>query len=441
MKRVRILLYIVLILALGGCNLPGGSAAALPEVDRSAKLNTSTAAQFSAQVTATRQPTQTPSAESNPEGSNQPAAESAPAMHPFLVQSEVTIQEIHMLDALNGWGVGTQTDSSDHILFTEDGGQTWAERTPPEPAIVETLRATTHFADARLAWVLYAPENDPPPMHDPIIWYTRDGGHSWQASQPLPLTGQEGWFDPEDFVFIDERSGWLLVHIDAGMSHDYSHLFATHDGGQTWERIADPYGAGLQSLQNTGMAFADDQFGWVSKDNLGVMQGAFYEATFDGGLTWETQFLPAPDGLDWFTEISQCATSSPLFLQPEEIGLLIVRCYTLSQNDTTFGEASLTYIYATPDRGENWHYSQLASPVESLVFVTPELGWAFGRDYFTTTDGGLTWKALKSLNWDGQFSFVDAELGWAVARNEDRIALVSTSNGALTWQIIEPVMK
>jgi len=79
--------------------------------------------------------------------------------------------------------------------------------------------------------------------------------------------------------------------------------------------------------------------------------------------------------------------------------------------------------------------------VESLIFLDEQEGWAFGRDYYKTTDGGLSWVVVKTVNWDGQFSFVDSLNGWAVARNLDEIALVKTVDGGQTWQIIEPTIR
>jgi hypothetical protein len=55
-----------------------------------------------------------------------------------------------------------------------------------------------------------------------------------------------------------------------------------------------------------------------------------------------------------------------------------------------------------------------------------------------TTDSGQTWTYLKTVNWVGQFSFIDETHGWAVARSGDEIALVNTTDGGRTWDIIEP---
>ena len=63
---------------------------------------------------------------------------------------------------------------------------------------------------------------------------------------------------------------------------------------------------------------------------------------------------------------------------------------------------------------------------------------SFGLEVVT---GGISWVAVKNVNWDGQFSFIDSENGWAVARNLDDIALVYSTDGGQNWKIIEPTME
>lgn len=436
-----ILLVLVFVLVTGSCTLTQGEPA--PEIETQTVTPS-----FTAAPTETFAPSSTPTEEPAPTETIIPTASPEPFISPTslptggselpsLASSQpVTITQISMFDATDGWAIGNQAGSSDRILITEDGGQNWSERTPPEPAPAppaDVLVAWAYFASPQSAWAIFVPEG-PPPVDAPVVWRTQDGGNSWQSSTPLPITGDESWFQPESFTFIDENTGWLLVHVGAGMSHDYSDLFFTQDGGQNWERIIDPYGSGLQSLHNTGLAFADAQFGWVTKDNIGVMPGAFLEQTLDGGLTWENIFLPAPTEIDWINEASQCATSSPVFPEPG-VGIVLVNCQTFDQQQT------FSYTYRTTDQGNTWQSAQLASPAQSLIFIDAQNAYALGRDLYRSTDGGLSWVQFKSVNWIGQFSFVDAQTAWAVARNNGQIALVNTTDGGHNWQMLTPTIE
>jgi photosystem II stability/assembly factor-like uncharacterized protein len=59
---------------------------------------------------------------------------------------------------------------------------------------------------------------------------------------------------------------------------------------------------------------------------------------------------------------------------------------------------------------------------------------------YRSADGGRTWSHVKVVNWDGQFSFVDPQNGWAVARENNDVALVKTSDGGGTWVQIMPTI-
>ncbi|MBS1250600.1 MAG: Ycf48-like protein [Chloroflexi bacterium] len=446
-------IWTVLIFVLGGCNYPGDAPSPAGESPVAVTDESSPAVDLSPQPAVTGELLPTPTWTQPPEEESAPAGEAtvsaptaspspdsgtAPHLRPLTSGDEVILSRIAMIDHSTGWGIGHQSQSDDHILYTRDGGQTWSDVTPPEPSPQQgepRKVAWGYFADAQNAWVIYAYAEWRVVPPSPRVWATNDGGLSWQASGELDLTGQEEFFRPEGFSFPDLEHGWLLIHIGGGMHHDYSLLFRTSDGGGTWERLVDPFKTSLQSLGNTGLAFADEKVGWVTKDNMGVMFGAFWEHSEDGGRNWESSFLPAPPELDWMEEPNACRTED-LHFTSAHTAALIVNCRTFEEEE----ERSLTYIYVTGDRGQNWQYAKLPSPVDELDFIDYQTGWATGRDIYTTTDGGLSWVKIKTVNWDGQFSFVDSQTGWAVASNEEDAVLVKTENGGRTWALLEPVI-
>ncbi len=108
--------------------------------------------------------------------------------------------------------------------------------------------ATGFFQDAHTAWVTYAIGGGTPVPTQPVVWHTTDGGATWTASQPLDVTGLAEIYVPSELQFVAGQTGWLLVHVGAGMNHDYVALYRSTDGGATWTRILDPYNdGGIQS--------------------------------------------------------------------------------------------------------------------------------------------------------------------------------------------------
>jgi photosystem II stability/assembly factor-like uncharacterized protein len=347
---------------------------------------------------------------------------------------EVTITKIRMMTTSIGWAIGHQGTSHDHILFTQDGGRTWLDRTPPTTILQDgdqTIQAEGFFLNENHAWVKYSIQAPPPPLAPQFVWRTADGGNSWQASQPLPLTGMEMYFTPTVLTFIGADRGWLLVNVDAGMNHEYSSLYMTKDGGASWDRILDPTGTGLQIASNTDMLFANENIGWATKDAPVVAKGPFIEKTTDGGYSWNTLFLPSPENLDFEDPNLFCKTYSPAFTS-KQTRLLLLSCKDPEKEET------YQYVYATSDEGENWRYSELPSPVFELDFIDYQTGYALGKDIYKTKDGGEDWEKIKTVYWEGQFSFVDEENGWAVARKEGQIGFVYTQDGAQVFQLLNP---
>ena len=338
---------------------------------------------------------------------------------------------------------------------TQDGGKSWTDITPPHAFDVigkDGKSAIGYFTNAGSAWVFfYNKDMTPPTGTSAVIWSTTDGGKTWVSSQSLDLTNlQMAYFKPSDLYFTDVQNGWTMIHLDAGMMHDYVTIFATSDGGKTWKEVVDPAGTGqqslLQSCYKSGLTFVDAKTGWVAADCGGVEAGVYFYKTVDGGLTWTNQSLPAPAATpNVFTDQNNaCGAFPPQFVSATE-GFMSVKCNFTSNNTTT------SWPYATHDGGATWNVlPTLPSPLGSLFFFDSQTGWFLGAtttDPSTaehamaqTTDGGKTWKQLLLPTWSGQMDFVSAQVGWVVASDGTNLALVQTTNGGKTWLDLKPVI-
>jgi len=344
-----------------------------------------------------------------------------------------------MVDATTGWGIGGLTSSAgDHVLFTNDGGNTWKDVTPPQlvPADNSQQSATGYFQDDQNAWVIYGFDAGFPVPAQAVIWHTSDGGSSWTPSQPLDVSGLNELFVPTDLQFVAGLDGWVLVHVGVGMSHDYVVLYRSSDGGQTWSRIIDPYtDGGIQGCAKTAMLFTDATHGWLTGDCHGVQAGVLLFRSTDAGSTWQSVTLPDPSGEAglFASQYQACGAYDPFFFG-NDLGHLDVTCanYSGTQAVTSY------YIFSTQDGGSTW--SGHSYPGKALYFFSADTGWALSPKIQLTTDGGNTWKVIANVTWTPQMDFVTDTLGWAVVTSNNQVALVRSDNGGSTWSELTPTV-
>jgi photosystem II stability/assembly factor-like uncharacterized protein len=74
----------------------------------------------------------------------------------------------------------------------------------------------------------------------------------------------------------------------------------------------------------------------------------------------------------------------------------------------------------------------------AVIFVTRSVGWLYGGEIFSTTDGGQTWSVQRAWESDGglprQMQFIDSQNGWVVY---DWGYLHQTTDGGHTWRITQ----
>ena len=95
------------------------------------------------------------------------------------------INALWMSDATTGWARTT----TQLILHTTDGGNSWQDVTPPYPAgsMVQVPPAFT-FLSGTVAWVAIFEKQQPDGTIPNVLFRTSDGGHTWQEAM-LPRSG------------------------------------------------------------------------------------------------------------------------------------------------------------------------------------------------------------------------------------------------------------
>lgn len=189
------------------------------------------------------------------------------------------IQDMQLISPQSGWVL-----REGRLLSTNDTGSSWRDLTPTDGQAGPLLAA--EFLDEQQGWLVrQAPEPEQPNIIE--VLRTRDGGASWE-SFIVPLAGglsdqpiAEAYLD-----FSNPDTGFLALKLQSGSSFSLGRLFATIDGGQTWEERSLPLGEPV--------AFLDAEQGWTA----GGPAGDQLYRTLDGGHTWQQQELDLPVELD-----------------------------------------------------------------------------------------------------------------------------------------------
>ena len=376
----------------------------------------------------------------SPEESTSTPEEPGPAITHIGMGETINITFIDMVSVSDGWGVGGVKKASDHVFRTSTAGVTWKDVTPPEPVPPpgDVVTALGYFKDASTAWVVYGPDSSSGVPDNINVWVTHDAGSTWQSS-PISTADATGAFMPSFLTFADAQHGWLMVILGGGMNHEYVAIYATSDGGVTWTRILDPYSdSDIQSFAKTDFAFVDANNGWLTRDANGVDQSPHVFHTTDGGKTWIRIDLPAPAKYPNLFNNNACGTYNVNRFSPD-FAVFTLRCL-----DTATYKVQINFQYATQDAGKTWQVLPLPADFafdkdsEGLYYFDPTHGFALGKNFYQTNDGGVTWTLIKKVAWDGQFSFPNMNLGWAVASSGNKLALVTTTNGGAKWSVINP---
>ncbi|MCJ7717255.1 MAG: exo-alpha-sialidase [Anaerolineales bacterium] len=433
MSKLLKFLIFLLVLLLVACNRPKGEPKTLPPDTSNTPREVSTEISeteesYSPSITDTPQPAVT--------ADNLPPVEPTVNMTQVLQGNlipifppgtEINIHEIHMDNNLAGWAIAVSDSEIEHILTTEDGGNTWQDVTPPQPLITGNggySTADMGVWDANNAWVNYAGSD--------LIWSTKNSGITWDVIPVQYITLHEAMVS-----VLDENHIWVFQFLDAGMHKVYTALVRSISGGDSWDLLLDPYtDSSIQSFYKNEAVFINPQYGWLTKDFDGVTPFVHLSLTQDGGITWEELELPAPPSLpDVFLE-GACGLYDPYLVSSLQGSFRLSCLYNL--NDQRMEQ---DFLYKTSDGGSTWLI--LDAPGGEIYQINDMVMYALGRDIYRSDDGGENWRYIKAVFWDGQFDFINQNTAWAVASDKSdwenpEYALVKTTDGCNSFSIIVP---
>ncbi len=320
------------------------------------------------------------------------------------------LNRVHFIDAMTGWIVGWDG----LILRTTDGGNHWAQGASGISARLNGLS----FVNASAGWAVGT---------GGTIIYTTDGGSSWSSNSigsSYSLTA------------IDMASsgiGWAVGgDYDGGGG---AGIFKTADDGMSWHQVFTP------SQLLGGVSFANEKNGWA------VGTYGYVCHTTDGGTTWSTQdphttfpllgvqFLHADTNSASYTGYAVGGAPYDRAAVPD-----VAEKKNMIADNPTYGICT-----KTTDGGTTWTTLPVGDTIslQTLSFLTPDLGWIAGNDYgipsqgfiYRTTDGGRSWEnQLIYPDMIYTLQFIDENIGYAAGGSfYTEGVILKTTDGGITW--------
>ncbi|KEO84473.1 WD40/YVTN/BNR-like repeat-containing protein [Tumebacillus flagellatus] len=195
---------------------------------------------------------------------------------------------VSFADAQHGFATGYLRDVEVPFFYrTDDGGKTWKQQDLPIRSATITTQPPEFFNDGKDG-VMAAVDGQ---ELNVTFLITHDSGQTWQATTPRPFQ-LRSLKDPAieknglriDMVydFADATRGWVMDQAED--------LYATQDGGATWEAIPVPEDSALKQAMNEKrvkqLDFVSDQIGWALLVKPGGLGESIILKTEDGGHTW-----------------------------------------------------------------------------------------------------------------------------------------------------------
>jgi photosystem II stability/assembly factor-like uncharacterized protein len=323
---------------------------------------------------------------------------------------------LHLVSTSVAW-IGTSQ--------TTDLGNSWSEVGPPSLSNETGGGRTTCVLDSDHAWTTRSVGSSDTQVGQLFVFATSDGGRTWQRGAPVPIAGDAPGVQLQ---FLDSRRGWLLTtpSVNASVGNDAAIVYGTKDGGMHWSQLGasvpsgDPnsyLGQYLGCTGPTGLTFVDADHGWMAWDCIRL--------SFPF-LTWTAPVIVTTDGgHTWGAPHFNDLAILPI---PISATFTTHERWSCGADPPVFSDrsgvipVSCAGYALTPDPGSNsWSTGGATGSVWSGIL--------------RTTDAGQTW-SLGPLPVGvelSQMSFIDANTGYAFKHQGSGNDLYMTPDGGQSW--------
>jgi photosystem II stability/assembly factor-like uncharacterized protein len=306
---------------------------------------------------------------------------------------DAALNDVCFVNAACGWCVGDRGV----IWHTDDGGRTWHSQT----SNVVTELNSVCFIDERRGWVVGGENRPYAAATRGVVLRTEDGGRSWTVIPKLvlPMLHRVKFFDANRGIALGECAAFYP-----------SGVFATHDGGMTWQPLPADKAAGgwlagdfidreVGAVAGAGGRIATLARHEIVHSPLAVPSMRSYRAmrlvaptggwlVGDGGLVMTTEDL----GRSW---------QSPPGELPQAVAENFdLRAVAVHGMHVWVAGSPGSCVFHSADGGQSWQCGDTGqtAPLRALAFTDAEHGWAVGDlgNILATQDGGRSWQAQRS---------------------------------------------
>lgn len=125
------------------------------------------------------------------------------------------------------------------VYTTNDRGQTWnSNQLFWYRDVRDVSDKVLNFVDDSFGYAAISTEYSPGAGIAVVLYTTQDGGVTWQEKTvPIPENDRERAIN--GLSFVDPQNG--VASLESGQENDWPYLFATTDGGNTWQSITVPW--------------------------------------------------------------------------------------------------------------------------------------------------------------------------------------------------------
>lgn len=315
-----------------------------------------------------------------------PPSAPAQAAAPVIFEQEgASLRAARLIAPGQGWVL-----QGDRLLLTSDGGISWRDITPAGGSILGA-----GFATLLEGWVVQRSDS----IQNPglVALHTRDGGTTWET-HALPASEEEVLLVESASVEIQGGQFlWVGLKLQTSSAFSVGRLYASEDGGTSWDRRSLPLGESI--------TFLDEKNGWTA----GGAAGDQVYATHDGGRTWQPVSLSESGAAD----TTALQLGRPVFFGGElHIPVMGGTQVVLSSQD-----------------GVSWN---ARSSSELLPNLMP-----FGAGELDVIDASHGWAIVQEGGCEGAKLVSDPATAEPFVCHQDSRLLQTTDSGK-TWQEITP---